>query len=894
MGRLGTGNSGDAGPESADDPRRHSPHSIEKVDAVVVGSGFGGSVAALRLAEAGQSVVLMERGKPYPPGSFARTPSEMGKNFWDPDRGLYGLFDAWTFRGTEGLVSSGLGGGSLIYANVLLRKDEKWFVNESPVPGGGYENWPFTRADLDPFYDAAEAMLQPVPYPYQDTAKTMAMEKTAANLGLSITRPPIAVTFSSGPGAAPRTNQALPLPHYGSIHGPNTVRTTCTLGGECDIGCNAGAKNTLDHNYLSAAAFKGADIRTFHDVRGIRPLAPGTEGGGYEVRYVIHHPDNQGGLLTEHIIHCRRLVLGAGTFGTNFLLLRNHGSLPALSDALGTRFSGNGDLLTFIMDAKTPATNGSRPGVRTLTGSKGPVITTAVRVPDSNDDDGDGRGYYVEDAGYPAFMNWLIETAQLKTAVKRTAKVAAQLFKDRLFDAGRSNVSADLAAALGDGRLSASSVPLLGMGRDIPDGVMTLRDGRLAIAWTMATSKEYFGRVRQTMSEIAKDLDGDFIDNPLWWAKRVITVHPIGGAPAGRHPAEAVCDSYGEVFGYPGLFVVDGAAMPGPVGANPSLTIAAFAERASAHIVEAGNKARHRGISPGDAAAAQDTTQAAAQDTIQREAAGAAVDVGSMAPRSLAPDATKGKAARPEQPASAPAQAQAQAQSAGTRGLQMPGRAATEATSVRFTEQMHGWFSPGVTDPEKGRSLGRDRSRKIMFELTITAEDIDAFAADPRHPAKAEGYVLADYFGGRMPVERGWFNLFVEDRSDDGRPARRMLYRLWLRDPGGTPLTFTGHKLIHNEAGFDLWPDTTTLYATILQGHAPPDVEVGGSQDGVVGAGILFIRPLDFAKQMTTFRAEGPAPAAGLLTFGTLFGGELWQVYGRVPRRVPFPFKPKQ
>ncbi|MFE4198259.1 GMC oxidoreductase [Paenarthrobacter sp. NPDC056912] len=900
MGRLGSGNSGDAGFEPASDPPRHRAGGIEKVDAVVVGSGFGGSVAALRLAEAGQSVVLMERGKPYPPGSFARSPAEMGRNFWDPDRGLYGLFDAWTFRGTEGLVSSGLGGGSLIYANVLLRKDEKWFVKESPVPGGGYENWPFTRADLDPYYDAAEAMLQPVPYPYRDTAKTTAMEKTAANLGLAISRPPIAITFAAGPGKEPRTNQALPLPGYGSVHGPDTFRTTCTLSGECDIGCNAGAKNTLDHNYISAAAAKGADIRPLHDVRGIRPLNPVTNGGGYEVRYVVHDPEHHGGLLTERIIHCRRLILGAGTFGTNFLLLRNRGSLPALSDALGTRFSGNGDLLTFIMDAKTPATNGSRPGVRTLTGSRGPVITTAIRVPDSNDDDGDGRGYYVEDAGYPAFMNWLIETAQLRTAAKRTAKVAGQLLKDRLFDAGRSNVSADLAAALGDGRLSSSSVPLLGMGRDIPDGVMTLRDGRLAIAWTMATSTEYFGRVRETMASIAKDLDGDFIDNPFWWAKRVITVHPIGGAPSGRHPAEAVCDSYGEVFGYPGLYVVDGAAMPGPVGANPSLTISAFAERTCAHILDAAGQpdktgkadqpdqpgqAGHRGLTPTDAAGTP-------------ESAGAVVDVGASAPRALAPDATKGKGAQAEQPASAVTEVI----EAGTRGLGLPGKPSTSGggpTSVRFTEQMHGWFSPGVTDPGKGRNLGRDRSRKIMFELTITAEDIDAFAADPAHPAKAEGYVLADYFGGRMPVERGWFNLFVADASDDGRPARRMLYRLWLRDPGGTPFTFTGHKLIHNDAGLDVWQDTTVLYATILRGHVPPPETAAHNQDhpdqdGVVGAGILYIRPLDFAKQLTTFRAQGPQAITGLATFGKLFAGELWQVYGRALRRVPFPLKPKR
>ncbi|OFI38931.1 FAD-dependent oxidoreductase [Arthrobacter sp. SW1] len=836
----------------------------EIVDAVVVGSGFGGSVAALRLAEAGKSVVLMERGKPYPPGSFARTPAEMGRNFWDPDRGLYGLFDAWTFRGMEGLVSSGLGGGSLIYANVLLRKDPKWFVKESPVPGGGYENWPFDYDDLEPFYKDAEDMLRPVPYPYQDTAKTAAMEAAAEALGLSITRPPIAVTFTTGPGADPGSNQPLQPAPYGSIHGSRAVRTTCTLCGECDLGCNSGAKNTLDHNYLSAAKKAGADIRTLHDVRGIRPLgSPGSSDAGYEVRYVVHDPQNPGGLLRERIIRCRHLVLGAGTFGSNFLLLRNRASLPGLSDALGSRFSGNGDLLTLVMNAKIR--NGSPvPAVRTLTGSRGPVITTAIRVPDTADG-GSGRGYYVEDAGYPAFMNWLIETGQLGKVARRTARVAVQLLKDRLFEARRSNISADLAAALGDGSLSASSLPLLGMGRDIPDGVLSLQDGRLAVDWTLATSKNYFGRMRKTMEEIAGELGGDFVDNPLWWAKRVITVHPIGGAPAGRSPSEGVCDSYGEVFGYPGMFVVDGAAMPGPVGANPSLTIAAFAERACRRLLE-GTRPGTRSLMP------------------TALAPSAVVDSPAESLRELAPDATKGNAAKPERPAK-PATA--------ARGLGAPETANADATSVSFTEQMHGWFSPGTAEPAKGHSLGRDRDRRIMFELTITAPDIDAFVADPLHRATAEGYVLADQFGGRMPVEKGWFKQFVADASPDARPARRMLYRLWLRDPGGTPLTFTGFKVIHNDAGLDSWADTTTLYATIVRGHVPPpelspEAALPPSAEwappepaSVAGSGILRIRPLDFAKQLTTFRAKGPDPLPALAAFGNFFLGELWRVYGK-------------
>ncbi|MBT2595464.1 GMC oxidoreductase [Arthrobacter sp. ISL-72] len=910
----------------------------ESVDAVVVGSGFGGSVASYRLAAGGQSVVLMERGKAYPPGSFARTPSEMGRNFWDPDRGLYGLFDAWTFRGLEGIVSSGLGGGSLIYANVLLRKDENWFVQESPVPGGGYESWPFSRQDLDPYYDAAEAMLRPVPYPYQDTPKTLAMETAARALGLSITRPPIAVTFSPKPGAAPVRNHVLPPAPYGSVHGEGAVRTTCTLSGECDIGCNAGAKNTLDHNYISAAKAAGADIRTHHDVRGIRPLAA----GGYEVRYVIHDPaDATPGLLREQVIHCRRLILGAGAFGTTFLLLRNRASLPALSPALGTRFSGNGDLLGFVLDAKDPD------GItRTLSGSIGPVITTAIRTADSTDG-GEGRGYYIEDAGYPSFMNWLLETGQFRQVAKRAGKVMVQLLKDRLFQAQRSNISADLAAALGDGRLSASSVPLLGMGRDIPDGVMTLQGGRLAINWTLATSASYFGRMQATMHAIAEELGGSFKQNPLWWSKRVITVHPLGGAPAGRNSSEGVCDSFGEVFGYPGLYVVDGAVMPGPVGANPALTIAAFAERTCDRILNGRAGDNQRG--------GLDSANLPNRNADGGTGDGGTAEYAVAPPRALVPDATKGAKAPEEERIFGPR--------AAGRALGVPGAvgpsavglpavgvpavgmpasealqeaqieeeaeaAATGPTSVSFTEQMHGWFSAGVADPETGRSLGRDRSRRMMFELTITAPDIDVFVRDPLHPAAAEGYVLADQFGGRLPVERGWFNLFVQDGfvqdggpdgvgKADGAAGRKMLYRLWLRDPGGTPLTFVGHKDIRNDPGLDVWGDTTTLYVTVLRGHVPPpdhtpdpdhtprpdptteapmsfrpDTGTSGAlssryvdKNPVAGAGMLYIRPWDFARQLTTFRAVGPAPASALAAFGKLFLGELWQVYGRPANR---------
>src|SRR5512139_4025986 len=116
----------------------------EHVDCVIVGSGFGGSVSAYRLADAGLATVVLERGQAFAPGSFPRSPSEMSRAFWDPAEGLHGLFDVWRFKGCDSVVSSGLGGGSLIYANVLLRKDEHWFVHEQPLPGGKegcHESW---------------------------------------------------------------------------------------------------------------------------------------------------------------------------------------------------------------------------------------------------------------------------------------------------------------------------------------------------------------------------------------------------------------------------------------------------------------------------------------------------------------------------------------------------------------------------------------------------------------------------------------------------------------------------------------------------------------------------------------------------------------------------------
>ncbi|WP_250903438.1 SAV_2336 N-terminal domain-related protein [Actinomadura sp. NEAU-AAG7] len=562
LGRLGGDYAELARPRVTAAPRKAPRSLVEHVDVVVVGSGFGGSVAAYRLAEAGRSVVLLERGRPYPPGGFPRSPDERDRAFWRPDARQYGLFDIWTFDGGDSIVAAGLGGGSLISANAMLRKDERWF-----------ESWPMTRNDLDPHYDAVERMTGATPYPFDRapfdfTSKTHAMRDAAAELGLDFTLPPLAVSFAREPGATPGLSLPIVNREFPDLHG--RPRRTCKLCGECIIGCNEGSKNTLDFTYLSAAAHHGADLRTSHEVKGIRPRP----GGGYEVDYV-HHVETGRKRPRIQTLSCDRLVLGAGTYGTTFLLLKSRAAFPGLSDALGTRFGGNGDLLTFLQRTR----DHSR--IRPLDAGRGPVITSAIRVPDGP---GGVPGAYIEDGGYPGFVDWLAQPAdnEFQRAVKYLVGNLTDLFRRE----PASRLARELSELIGDGALSAGALPLVGMGDDAADGRLRLERGRLAADWTAEGGEAHFTRLRQTMQRMANVLGAEYADNPAWFRPRILTIHPLGGAPMGLHPGVGVCDAYGEVFGYPGLYIADGAAMPGAVGPNPALTIAAHADRMSTRIAE--------------------------------------------------------------------------------------------------------------------------------------------------------------------------------------------------------------------------------------------------------------------------------------------------------------------
>lgn len=547
-------------------------------DAVIVGSGFGGSVLAYRLASAGLEVCVLERGKAYPPNSFPRSPLGMRDNFWDPSKGLYGLNNVWSFKGSAAFVASGLGGGSLIYANVLIRKDEKWF-----------DSWPITRQDLDPHYDRVERMmnvqLYPIHFdPYNQTRKTIELDDAAKKLGhhpiplrLAISFRTMAVTDPDHPDDAknpPVVGEPVCEP-YRNLHG--RTRYTCRLCGECDIGCNYGSKNTLDFNYLSEAKRLGAHIQTLSQVESFTPR---TGGKGYDVTFIAHDStkENRKNAAKRVTISCTRLILAAGTMGTTFLMMSNKPNFPGLSPALGTSYSTNGDDLAFFTHAK-----------RELRPDFGPVITTGIRYGDSLDGDGDfGRGFYVEDGGNPYLASWLVELAGLAGWFRRLLRFLwlGLLYQLRL--SKTTDMGFRLAKLIGNCKSSSRSIPVLVMGRDNPTGNFTLEDGILDCDWTWKASKEYYDKVARELKKIGKAMDSKYVENPVrrWWFKDVLTAHPLGGCPMGRNPEVGVVNNWGEVFGYPGLYIADGSTMPGPVGPNPSLTIAAFADRVADGIIK--------------------------------------------------------------------------------------------------------------------------------------------------------------------------------------------------------------------------------------------------------------------------------------------------------------------
>jgi cholesterol oxidase len=536
----------------------------EFFEVVVIGSGFGGAVTAYRAAKAGRKVLVLERGKLYRPGDFPRSPLEMSTNFWDPREDLFGLFQIWSFSDLDAVVASGVGGGSLIYANVMLPMPRTWFEASAAY-------WPMDYSDIADHYQTVEEMMGVKPFPpnmRQRVPKVPVFEDAAKTAGMDPRPAPLAVTFA--------TNGQQPGDIFGpSEHGLHQLqRRTCRLCGECDLGCNDGAKNTLDFTYLAQAKRHGAVIRPLHEVKRITAMGHGND-HEYELGYVVHqpiHPPWERGRRTPderpelQLVRAKVVVVAAGALGSTWLLLANRTGLPYLSGQLGTRFSCNGDALGFLTKGRDIAES-----------PRGPVITEYARH--------DDRPYYIEDGGYPAVLGWLGESLS-PALYARAGRILLSRWWERRHGRANNSVSAKVAAALGSAQVSRSTLPLLAMGMDPSLGTMRLADGLLELDWSTEWSREYLHDIWKTMMRMGRASDSRFREVFSSWLSRNITAHPLGGCPMGKDAAHGVVNDHGEAFGHRGLFVTDGSVLPGPVGANPSLTIAALAERFAKRIVE--------------------------------------------------------------------------------------------------------------------------------------------------------------------------------------------------------------------------------------------------------------------------------------------------------------------
>ena len=769
-------------------------------DVVVVGSGYGGAISASRLARAGRSVCILERGREIRPGEYpdalheligeAQVQLPFGPGGSTRLGSRTGLFDVTIDKDINVLVGCGLGGTSLINANVSLRPDPRVFAC-AEFPRAVVDDLAF----LDVCYTRAEQMLKPTPYP--DNApplkKTEAQALSAEALESKFWRLPINVNFEDH------------VNHVG-VHQP-----ACTRCGDCVSGCNVGAKNTVLMNYLPDAHNHGAEIFCEASVDHIERHGD---------RWLVHFEPVGAGrkafnadLLT---VTADVVVLGAGTLGTVGILLRSKEKGLAVSNTLGQRFTGNGDMLGFAYDTH-PEILGVGWGDLRKGDDVGPCITSAV---DNRDTPNLTDGYIIQEGAIPGGLRGLLGPA-LRAAAGLTGEASDVEAADKPSLWNRLFGGADDAA-------TKRTQTYLVMAHDDGAGQLYLtEDGRTRIRWPGVGKQGVFDHVHQALRTASNAIRGTFVPNPVWttlFDKQLITVHPLGGAHMGEDATSGVADDRGRVFSeatgtavHPGLYVSDGAFLPRPLGVNPLLTISAFAERNAHYLAE------ERGWT-----------------------------IDYTLPR---------------------------AGFQGPGGVDVPVEAVAEPArapiAVRFTETMKGFISGTELDSyEIAAFEGEKRDERFEFILTIGGPLVD-MVDRPDHPARMVGTVEAALLSDRpLLVTEGHFNLFITDADDP--TTKRMWYRMRMQAVDGKHYYFEGFKEVHDDPGFDLWSDTSTLYVTVWAGD-----DASGPK---VARGILHILKTDFLRQLTTMQvlnSKGRIESAkALAQFGRAFAGELWDIFG--------------
>ncbi|MCH6162127.1 GMC oxidoreductase [Streptomyces marispadix] len=541
-------------------------------DVIVIGSGFGGSVSALRLTEKGYSVCVLEAGRRFTRETLPKNSWDTKNYIWAPALGLYGIQRIHVLSNVMILAGAGVGGGSLNYANTLyvpppaFFKDRQW---------GHITDW---QEELKPYYDQARRMLgvrlNPTMTPSDEHLKT-----TAERMGVgdSFHMAPVGVFFGDGEDAdgtsTVKPGGEVADPYFGGA-GPS--RRACSECGECMTGCRHGAKNTLNENYLYLAEKAGAEVRAMTTVRGIEEL-PGGEGesadggpggGGFAVTCVA--TDKRKSPRT--VLRCRKVVVAAGTYGTQTLLhrMRDTGTLPRLSERLGELTRTNSEALVGAQTIDRRYRKKWKDG-RKLDFTRGVAITSSIH-PDEHT--------HIEPVRYGKGSNAMsaLTTLQVNHETKLpkllghlvTCLRHPNLFLRSL--SGRKwseRIIIGLVMQTHDNSLTTYRKEK-GLGK----GLLTARQGH------GAPNPAYIPEGAEAARHLADEINGFPGTNLGELMGMPLTAHFLGGCPIGADADSGVIDPYHRLYGHPGISVVDGSAVSANLGVNPALTITAQAERA--------------------------------------------------------------------------------------------------------------------------------------------------------------------------------------------------------------------------------------------------------------------------------------------------------------------------
>ncbi len=510
-------------------------------DYIVIGSGFGGSVSGLRLTEKGYRVLMLEKGRELLPKDFPRTNWNLKRWLWMPWLGFRGLFQMKFFRHVTVLSGVGVGGGSLVYANTL------------PIPKDGFYNaasWSHLadwKQELRPFYTIARNMLGAVPNPTFTPADRVIRE-VARDIGKPFERTHVSVYFG-------QPDVTVKDPYFAG-EGPD--RTGCNMCGGCMLGCRFGAKNTLDKNYLYFARKLGMKLQADTEVTAVRPLP----GGGYRVETKVGASVL---FRRRQVFTARNVIFSAGVMGTVELLLRlkqDPRGLPKLSPQLGHRVRTNSESLIGVIGNQ-----------RKHDLSRGIAIGSIIQTDEHS---------HLEPVRYPAgsgfFRTLMAPHVSGESGPVRLLRMMGAVVRQPI----------RFLKAMTVPDMSKYSMILLYMRS--AEGTLRFRLGKVRKA--LATGHESGKSPTSSIPE-ATDLAervGEKIDGMSFsMATETLfniptTAHILGGCCMGKDAEEGVIDHRHRVFGYEGLFVIDGSAISANPGVNPSLTITALAERAMSMI----------------------------------------------------------------------------------------------------------------------------------------------------------------------------------------------------------------------------------------------------------------------------------------------------------------------